>query len=172
MQFTQLPTYQLACNYWKLSSESPSGLVWIKSPAKRIKIGQVAGTLHFSGYWEVCLKGITYKAHRIIYLLQNKISPGNFIIDHANGKKDIFNLRLADHVQNCHNRGKCKSKTSSKYKGVYWSKQRQKWKARIYVNKKQIWLGYFKKENDAALAYNKAALKYLGNFAFLNDVTN
>ena len=172
MQFNKLPTFEVASNYWKLCPESPSGLVWIKSAAKRVKAGQIAGSLHSSGYWEVCLKGITYKVHRIIYLLQNKTSPGNKIIDHVNGKNDIFNLRFATHSQNCHNRGKCKSKTSSKYKGVYWSDQRQKWKARIYINKKQIWLGYFAKENDAALAYNKAAFKYVGEFAFLNTVTD
>ena len=147
MKFNSLPTYEEALKYWCLSSDSPSGLVWVKSAARRIKAGQPAGSLHASGYWEVQLKGVCYKVHRIIYLLQNKTSPGENTVDHVNGKKDNLNLRVASHSQNCHNRGKCSPKKSSRYKGVHWCKQKQKWKSRIYVNKKQIWLGSFDNEN-------------------------
>lgn len=168
MKFNNLPTYKEASEYWNICENSPSGLIWIKSPAYRIKAGQVAGSLHCSGYWEVQLKGITYKVHRLIYLLQTKEDPGNKTIDHINGKKDNLTLRIAEHFENTHYRGNHKTKKSSKYKGVYWSKQSQKWKSRIYINKKQIWLGYFNSEKEAATAYNNAAIKYLGEFAFIN----
>lgn len=116
-------------------------------------------------------KGVIYKAHRLIYLLQTKQDPGNLTIDHIHGKQDALKLRTATHSENTHNRKKTKSKTSSKFKGVYWCKQNQKWKARIYINKKQMWLGSFDNEIDAAKEYNKAALIYIGDFAQLNDVT-
>lgn len=171
MDFLSLPSYEEVAKYLVISEQSPSGLKWIKSPARCIKTGQVAGSLHTNGYWDVHFKGVTYKAHRIIYLLQTKKDPGNLTVDHIHGKQNTLKLRTATYSENTHNRKKTVSKTSSKFKGVYWSKQKQKWKARIYVNKKQIWLGSFDNEIDAAKEYNKAALLYIGEFAQLNDVT-
>ena len=171
MDFLSLPSYKEIAEYLAISECSPSGLQWIKSPARCIKAGQVAGSLHKNGYWDVHFKGVTYKAHRLIYLLQTKQDPGNLTIDHTYGKQNVLKLRTATHSENTHNRKKTKSKTSSKFKGVYWSKQNQKWKARIYINKKQMWLGSFDNEIDAAKEYNKAALIYIGDFAQLNDVT-
>lgn len=45
-----------------------------------------------------------------------------------------------------------------------------KWAARIMANGKRIFLGLFKKTVDAAKAYNDAAIKYHGEFAFLNKI--
>ena len=51
-----------------------------------------------------------------------------------------------------------------------WGKEKQKFTATIQVNGKSINLGRFASEEEAALVYNKAALKYHGEFARLNDV--
>lgn len=48
---------------------------------------------------------------------------------------------------------------SSKYKGVCWCKDLQRWRARITIGGKQIWIGTFVNETDAALAYQKASGK-------------
>ena len=37
-------------------------------------------------------------------------------------------------------------------------------------NYKEIFLGRFETEIDAALAYNKSAIKYFGEYALLNEV--
>jgi hypothetical protein len=50
-------------------------------------------------------------------------------------------------------------KKSSKYFGVSFSKQKNKWIAVIVVNKKQTNLGSFEDEIEAAEAYNKAAIE-------------
>jgi len=56
-----------------------------------------------------------------------------------------------------------KNKTSH-YKGVSWFKSTKKWRANIYINKKQKSLGYFDVEKEAALAYNRAAIQEGGRF--------
>ena len=61
--------------------------------------------------------------------------------------------------------------TTSIYRGVYWNKQRRKFRALIGLNGKQHHLGCFDSEADAALAYNDAAKKYHGALAQLNYIS-
>jgi hypothetical protein len=79
------------------------------------------------------------------------------------------NLRIATQSQNEANKVAHKGSVS-KYFGVCWEKQYKKWKARICKNKISVHLGYFENESDAAIAYNKAAVSYHGEFANLNIV--
>ena len=62
------------------------------------------------------------------------------------------------------------SKTSSKYKGVFWNKKMQKWRAQVRFEGKNYHLGYFTSEIEAALAYNTAALNFFKTFAKLNII--
>lgn len=78
------------------------------------------------------------------------------------------NLREVNSSQNKMNRKKQNKKTSSIYKGIYWYKNKKKWHVRIMLNRKSICLGYFDDEKEAAITYDKAALKYFGEFARLN----
>lgn len=59
---------------------------------------------------------------------------------------------------------------SSIYRGVSYAKSSGKWRAGIQVEGKSINLGEFKKEKDAAQAYNKAAQKYFGALAYQNPI--
>ena len=77
------------------------------------------------------------------------------------------NLREATQKQNCMNRTK-RANCSSKYKGVYWRKDRERWLAYIKFDKRHSHLGLFKSEINAAQAYNFAAEKYFGEFAKFN----
>lgn len=43
----------------------------------------------------------------------------------------------------------------SKYKYITWHKPSQMWRPQIYINGKQIFIGYFKKEEDAKKAVDK-----------------
>lgn len=84
------------------------------------------------------------------------------VIDHINHDpldNTRENLRIVSTRQNNQNK---KSKTSSKYPGVCWNKQRNKWKAYITLNGKQKHLGYFMDEREAAKAYEKACRTYVG----------
>lgn len=95
-----------------------------------------------------------------------------FVIDHIN--RDPLdnrrcNLRICTHRQNILNSSKSKNNTSG-FVGVYWTKDREKWKAYIKINGKQIGLGRFSDVKEAAMAYNNAAIKYFGEFANLNRI--
>ncbi|KAK1742667.1 hypothetical protein QTG54_006264 [Skeletonema marinoi] len=51
---------------------------------------------------------------------------------------------------------------ASKYAGVYFKKEIQKWQARILVDGKQRSIGYYESEEDAAVDYARAIFKYKG----------
>ncbi|MGE0528074.1 MAG: AP2 domain-containing protein [Bdellovibrionales bacterium] len=65
---------------------------------------------------------------------------------------------------------KKRHQTSSVYKGVSFSKVDGKWRAGIEINGRSLNLGHFETEEEAALAYNRAALKYFGDLAYQNVV--
>ena len=95
------------------------------------------------------------------------------MVDHVNGDgldNRKANLRICNDAQNRANSSRRKGTFSSKYKGVNWCKKLQKWVAGIGVNHKRVDLGYFVCEEDAARAYNVAAIKYHREFAQLNEL--
>jgi hypothetical protein len=101
--------------------------------------------------------------------------PKGFLVDHMNGDKldnRRSNLRLATRGDNEANKRKRRGTTTSKYKGVTKINDgRQKcWRVSITVDTKQIKVGTFYSEDEAAKAYNKAALEQWGEFAHLNEV--
>lgn len=91
-------------------------------------------------------------------------------VDHINGNgldNRRSNLRICNHSENQRNGKKYKNNTTG-YKGVSWHKQHKKYYAKIRVNNKDIFLGLFLNPEDAARAYNKAAIIFHGEFAKLN----
>jgi len=96
--------------------------------------------------------------------------PKGMVTDHINGDRldnRRSNLRIADHLQNAQNRGKNKN-SRSKYKGVAWKVENNKWQARIRIGTGQHHLGLYDTEEDAAHAYNVAAILHHGNYKRLN----
>lgn len=141
------------------------------SPEDYERLSSMRWIYRRSGYaerWEYindkkCLK----RMHTwIIYPL-----PG-YEVDHINGDKldnRRENLRACTHKQNCRNFPKFSTnktgykgvaRNSKKYGGVY--------RAQIMVNYKQKFLGYYDNPDDAARAYDLAAIQYFGDFARLN----
>ena len=133
-------------------------------------------------YWLTCGKVDFPYAARVIrsetgqlntILMHRQIlnAPPGLFVDHRDGKtldNRTENLRLSTPSQNSCNSRRDKSKTYSKYRGVSFSKRKQKWFAAIRINGKKTWLGYFTSETAAAKAYDVAAKKYHGEFARLN----
>ncbi len=97
-------------------------------------------------------------------------APKGKLVDHKNGDSldnRRENLRFATHRQNLQNRRKTKSKTTSKFRGIF-RYRKKRWASLLKYRGKRIWLGIFDNEIDAAKAYDKAAKKYFGQFARLN----
>jgi hypothetical protein len=97
--------------------------------------------------------------------------PAGLLVDHKNLDSldnRRTNLRLATHSQNQCNKSKTKSKTSSRFVGLSRDKTRGEWDVRLKHHGKRIWIGRFTDEIEAAKAYDRAAIKYHGEFARLN----
>ncbi len=97
-------------------------------------------------------------------------APEGFEVDHKdsdglNCRKE--NLRICTGSQNLHNQ-LAREGGTSRFKGVTWAKRDKKWAARICFEYKRISLGHFADEVEAAKAYDEAAKKYFGEFAYLN----
>lgn len=78
------------------------------------------------------------------------------------------NLRIVTTSQNMMNQRKTRG--TSKYKGVCWYRAGNKWMAYINLNGKRKYLGFFHTEDDAANAYNLAAMALHGEYARLNVI--
>jgi hypothetical protein len=111
----------------------------------------------------------TIRMHRVILDLKSpKILCDHKDRDGLNNQKQ--NLRKATHAQNSVNT-ESKKNTSSKYKGVTWSKASKKWRSNIEISGSKKHIGLFKNEIEAAKAYDKMAKIYHGEFACLNFKT-
>jgi hypothetical protein len=110
----------------------------------------------------------TLLMHRIILGIENP----KIVIDHkdSNGlNNQRHNIRATTHANNNKNRRiNKKGNRVSIYKGVCANGDR--FRARITVDKKQIFVGNFQNVVDAAAAYNNAATKYFGEYAKLNSL--
>ena len=96
--------------------------------------------------------------------------PDELQVDHINRNtldNRKANLRIVDRFQNARNRSR-NSNNKSGFKGVCWNKNEERWVASIRVNWKLLFLGYFDLAEDAARAYDKAAIEHFGEFAVLN----
>lgn len=95
-----------------------------------------------------------------------------FEIDHINNNgldNRKKNLRFATHSQNLAN-ARIRKRQASSYRGVYYSKEKKKWRVLIGIDYSIKFVGYFKTQEEAALAYNKKAKEIFGEFACLNPV--
>lgn len=135
--------------------------------------------------WYIMLAGHTFYAFTVLYTKERQsagmhrivmgLEDNKYVIDHINhdgldNRKE--NLRICTSQQNSWNRS-VSGRGTSKYKGVIFSSENnrnKRWKAQIKVNYKRLDLGWYWTEEEAALAYNKAALEHFGEFACLNIV--
>jgi hypothetical protein len=92
------------------------------------------------------------------------------LIDHINGNgldNRRSNLRLCCKAQNQQNQ-RARKNCSSRYKGVSFDAYTGRWRAKVKAYGRITDCGRFANEEDAARAYDAAAIKVHGRFARLN----
>ena len=113
--------------------------------------------------------GYAMRRDKNIILLMHRIilnTPKGLETDHLNENRldnRRKNLRICTKSQNIMNKGFQKNNTSG-FKGVFWRKDRSKWKVRIG----QKYVGLFSDKIQAARAYDRKAKELFGEFARLN----
>jgi len=124
-------------------------------------------------YWFLSCSGYAVRKgkEKLLYIHRAILNAKDGqICDHINrdrldNRKE--NLRICTRAENARNRGLGSTNTSG-FVGV--SLFKNKWMTRICVDNSSVFLGYFDNKEDAARAYNEAALKYHGEFAYQNKV--
>lgn len=102
------------------------------------------------------------KLHRLIMNASK-----NEVVDHINRNQldnRKCNLRLCSNQENLQNCNISKNNTS-KCKGVYWAKDKNKWTVQVSYNGKTKYIGRYNSYEDAVKARIEAAKKYYGDFA-------
>jgi hypothetical protein len=133
-----------------------------------VKAGDVAGCPEAKGYLRISVDGRRYKAHRLAWLHYFGVWPDKQV-GHRNTIKSenwIDNLREGGNAQNCANAETPKN-NSTGFKGVARSGER--FAAGIKVNYRRAHLGSFDTPEEAAAAYDAAAIQAWGEFARPNN---
>lgn len=153
---------------WKTIKEFEDYQVSNLGNVKSLKFGKeriLIFGLNSKGYYNVTLcknsRKNTLKVHQLVAIaFLNHVKKGmELVVNHKNFIRTdnrVENLELVTARENANQKH---LKSTSKYTGVCWSKQKNKWVANIVINKKLNYLGYFANEYDAHLAYEKELLK-------------
>jgi hypothetical protein len=131
-----------------------------------VRAGDEAGGLNkHLGYRYIGVDGRRIPSHRLAWLYMTGDWPDGEI-DHINRDRADnrwSNLRAASATENRAN-SKLRADNSSGLRGVVWDFQRRLWMARI----KNSHIGRFATKEEAARAYDAAAIRLFGDFANLN----
>jgi hypothetical protein len=98
----------------------------------------------------------TFRVHQLVAFAFLNHTPNKYdglLVDHIDGNKlnnNLWNIQL---VTNRKNSSKDRKNKTSKFTGVSWHKQSNKWLAQVRKNNKVEYLGVFEKEEEAAIAY-------------------
>lgn len=154
----------LTQGYWALV-DTEVGLIAPKFCVSKNKTNDLIYAVHGI---KVDEKWTMQSLHRFVFKYYEIPAPK--YIDHINGNgldNRRCNLRPATGSQNLGNTGLRNTNTSG-YRGVSWNKEKSKWEARISINGKSKFLGYFNDVIEAACAWDHASVLHFKEFAFTN----
>jgi hypothetical protein len=130
---------------------------------------------HDAGKYNKSYYARTRIGNKLVYMHHMIIgkAPKGYVVDHINGSgldNRIKNLRFIKHSHNIWKSRKVNMRTTSKYKGVWYRKERGAWAVCLHLDDKTKHFGYYATEKEAAKVYNKMAKRYYGKFAVLNKI--
>lgn len=158
-EFRDIPGYEgiyQVSNFGRVKSlarETSNGTgVYI---SKEKILTQFINKCYYCSYLSKNSKTKTFTVHQLVAMAFLNHTPCGFklVVNHKDLNKlnnNLSNLELVSHRENTN---KKHLKSSSTYTGVSWHKRTQKWRARIQINGIETYLGLFKCELSAALAY-------------------
>jgi len=126
---------------------------------------KVRGKTYAVRDWKKSGKRGTILMHRVVMDAPRSLQVDHRFGDTLDNRKE--NLRLATNQQNNRAVKKKSSGKTSNYRGVSFKTDKNKWQANIF-DVRQHFLGYFRHERDAAVAYDNAAKQRFGEFIGLN----
>ena len=112
--------------------------------------------------WQMKKDRRTYYAQRLKSVLMHRIlltPTAGLVVDHINGNgldNRKSNLRAVTVAKNSQNRVRLPNNNKSGVVGVYWSKRRSRWIAKMTRSGKCRQIGSFKSQSMAKIAIEKA----------------
>ncbi len=129
---------------------------WKVSSSRKIKIGDIAGSLNPNGYLYIGVNGKVYIAHRLSWVYIHGALPADQL-DHIDGNRSnnrIENLREATKAQNMQNQRVAHiSNKTTELLGACFHKASGKFQAQIRLSGKPRHLGFFPTAIEAHHAY-------------------
>ena len=129
-------------------------LTW-KAGIRKGLDGSTAGTTRPDGRRQIAIKGKTYLAHRVIWIMETGDWPSG-MIDHINGNPSdnrISNLRDVTHSTNAQNQRYSQARSKTGLLGVVTHRKKGVYSSTIYVDGARTWLGFHKSPEQAHQAY-------------------
>jgi hypothetical protein len=141
--------------------EDTGVIYWRKAPSRNVLPWQEAGAAHGERRRkQIKINRKQYMAHNVAWTYAFGPIPKGMFVDHRDrdeGNNTPTNLRLTTHSMNCQNR--VYKNSSNTHVGVY--SHGKGWTAKITINGKRKYLGFFDNETDA-IAARAAAVKEAG----------
>lgn len=123
--------------------------------------------LSYSGY--VASSVYNPETKRSKHLLMHRFltpCPKGKQVDHIDGDRlnnCRDNLRICTLAENRSNSGRYTTNTSG-HRGIQWRSDKKKWRARIFHDKKEYFLGYFADKDKAVEVWRRVAKLLYGEF--------
>jgi hypothetical protein len=114
-------------------------------------------------------KGVTYHKHNGLWMAQVAIGRQTVYVGSYKTESEAAEAAEKARAEGASFKRE-KAATSSSYRGVTFHKREGKWRAQINIDGKRKMIGSYRTQEEAARAYNEAALKYHGDKAKLNEV--
>ena len=140
-------------------------ILWKIKPHIKVNVGTVAGCVALMGrdkkpYSLISYKQKIYRSHHIALALSGVTVPPGMVVDHIDGdgtNNKLANLRVVSIATNNLNK-KLGKNNKTGLLGVYFYKNRNKWRASINKSGKSYFLGHFNTLLDACCKRKSAEI--------------